>query len=338
MAHLARPIFVVSAPRSGSTLLRLIIDAHPKLAVPPPCWLFDLVFPYLFSYGDLSDQGNFRALVEDVLETPTIKNWPIDFEVDELVQSIPEHTFGALFDLLHRRYAEGQGKVRWGEKSPRDCFWIDEIHETYPDAQFIHIVRDGRDQAIDIAETPHLMPFNIYAGAHMWKLFVSAVLDSATRLDKESYYEIQYEKMCAEPEQEIRRLCGFLKEDFDDCMLRHHETKSASRWGERLGHEKTSRPITTEYCEMHKKRLGDSDRHILDTIIGDFLEKFGYPVDGGDSPTVNSRLARQLLESDTVSSLRNAAYKEWHQQRRRERRGSGVWSDRDRASLLWGLS
>ena len=60
-----RPIFIVSSPRSGSTLLRLILDAHPRLAVPPPAWLFHYIYPYLYSYGDLSVEANLRAMVED---------------------------------------------------------------------------------------------------------------------------------------------------------------------------------------------------------------------------------------------------------------------------------
>ena len=338
MVEFTRPVFIVSAPRSGSTLLRLIMDAHPNIAIPPPCWLFELVFPYLFSYGDLSEKSNFESLIEDVLETPTIKNWPIKFSVQELSNEVPERTFGALVDAMHRQYARSQGKGRWGEKSPRDCFWIDEIRQNYPDAQFVHIIRDGRDQAIDIAESPTLMPFNIYAGAEMWRLFVSAVLDSANSLDKQNYYEIHYEKMCAEPENQIRQLCEFLKEDFDESMLHHHETKSSATWGSKPGHQKAARPITTEYCEMHKTLLGDEDRITLDGIIGDLLKRFGYPVSEIESNPLDPRLVSQLRGSDTVSSLRNAAYKEWHQRRRIERREAGVWDVNDRKSLLWGLS
>jgi len=338
IADFSRPIFIVSAPRSGSTLLRLILDSHPRLAVPAPTWLFELVYPYLFSYGNLSGRDNFKALVEDILETPPMKNWPIQFDVDELVDASPERTFGAIVDLVHRRYGEVLGKKRWGEKSPRDCFWMDEIRETYADTQFIHIIRDGRDQAIDIVESPGLMPFNIYSGVHLWKLFVGAVLESSTRLDKTNYYEIHYEKICADPETEVRKLCDYLGEDFDGSMLRHHETKEASAWGDKPGHEKAAQPITTDYCEMHLRQLGDADRNILDSIIGNVLIDFGYPVAGDKAPPLDRRLAAQLIETDTVSSLRNAAYKKYHQQQRRDRRDAGVWSDDDRTSKLWGLS
>ena len=66
MASSAKPFFVVSAPRSGSTLLRLILDSHSALAVPPPGWLFDMIYPYLYSYGDLNHQANLLALAEEL--------------------------------------------------------------------------------------------------------------------------------------------------------------------------------------------------------------------------------------------------------------------------------
>ena len=80
-----RPFFIVSAPRSGSTLLRLILDSHPKLAVPPPGWLFDLVYPYLYSYGDLNNEESLLELAEDLLQTPTVSKWPIRTTARELV-------------------------------------------------------------------------------------------------------------------------------------------------------------------------------------------------------------------------------------------------------------
>ena len=65
------PIFMVSSPRSGSTLLRLMIDAHPNIGVAPPAWLYDYVYPFLYSYGDLSQRDNLTALAQDFIDAPT---------------------------------------------------------------------------------------------------------------------------------------------------------------------------------------------------------------------------------------------------------------------------
>jgi len=330
------PLFVVSAPRSGSTLLRLILDAHPDIAVPPPGWLFDLVFPYLYSYGALDNDANFLALAEDVLATPTVQKWPLTISAAELVAAAEEKSFAGLYAALHTAYAKPGHKRRWGEKTPRNAFWIDEIHALFPDARFIHIVRDGRDMAIDISDSI-LLPYSVYSGANLWQRYVLAIRDSMHRLPGSSFIEIRYEDLCADPEATIRSLCGFLGEDFDRAMLAPNRTKSAEKWSSHPLHAKTSESITTKYCEMYKTRLPRPDVEALEALIGDTLALFGYPGSGKRFP-LPDRLAAQFIESDTVTNPENVAYRRWHETRRKERRDQRIWNPEDRSSLLWGMN
>ena len=329
------PFFILSAPRSGSTLLRLILDTHPLLAVPPPAWLFEMVYPFLYSYGDLAVRENARALAEDMLEAPTVKKWPIACDPDSLLEAAPQRTFAGLYDGLHRLYAEAAGKARWGEKTPRNCFWVEEILGCFPGARFIHIVRDGRDMAIDIADSK-LWPYSVYSGADMWRQYVASARASGTRLGAGRYLEVRYEALCKDPEGSIRGLCDFLAVDFDPVMLAHHLSPSARQWaGEEL-HEKTSRPITARYCGMYQRRLNASDRGALEALVGPELASFGYPLEG-EAAAISERVAAQLLNNDRITNPANVAYKEWHAGRRRERRDRGVWRAGDRASQLWAL-
>lgn len=330
------PLFVVSAPRSGSTLFRLILDAHPDIAVPPPGWLFDLVYPYLYSYGDLGDEANLLALAEDMLATPTVQKWPITLSAADLARQAGEKSFAGLYAALHAAYAKPGNKRRWGEKTPRNAFWIDEIHGLFADAKFIHIVRDGRDMAIDISDSI-LLPYSVYSGANLWQRYVLAIRESMQRLPTDSFIEIRYEDLCAAPEATIRRLCGFLGEDFNSAMLAPNRTKSAQNWSSHPLHAKTSEPISTKYCGMYKTRLPRPDVAALEALIGDTLKLFGYPV-SGKSTAVAGRLASQFIESDTVTNPENVAYRRWHETRRKERRERQVWSPEDRASLLWGMN
>jgi len=331
-----RPFFVVSAPRSGSTLLRLILDAHPRLAVPPPGWLFDLVYPYLYSYGDLAQQRNLEALAEDILATPTVGKWPVKPSLQALAGASAEPSFAGLYAALHYAYTQSEGKQRWGEKTPRNAFWMDEIKKLFPDAQFIHIVRDGRDQAIDISDSI-LWPNSVYSGAHLWQRYVAAIRDSARRLPAHAFIEIRYEDLCASPEAAVRRLCEFLREDFDARMLEPHATPSARKWSTHPLHARTAQPISTRYCGMHKTRLPAADVAALEALIGATLTQFGYPLSGAPR-CISDRLAAQLIESDTVTNPENVAYKRWHEERRRRRKEQGVWSEQTRSSLLWGMN
>jgi hypothetical protein len=330
-----KPIFLVSSPRSGSTLLRLILDAHPNIAIPPPGYLFHFLYPYLYSYGDLSEADNFRALIEDFLEVPTLKKWPIEVTVDGVMAGSRERSFRGIYQFLHETYAGAQGKPRWGNKSPRNCFWLEEIVALFPDAKIVHLLRDGRDVAIDLAEA-EFQPHSVYCGALRWEKCIRVVEDARQRLGAESFLEVRYEDLCADPESTLREICAFVGEDFAPQMLHHHQTDSAKTWGQNPVHAATMRPITTDFVGMYKTRLPARDRTALDAAIGATLARNGYQVDKS-ARSISVQQAAQLVEGDMVSQLGKAHYKYWHRERRKERRERGVWRDSDRDSVLWGL-
>ena len=336
MSDFAKPIFIACAPRSGSTLLRLILDAHPQLAVPSPCWMYELNYPYLYSYGDLSNKDNFCALAQDVHDNKFVQNLELGVDVEELMGLATEQNFKGIYEGIHIYYAKGKGKVRWGEKSPRDCFWVDDIVRDFPDAQIVHLTRDGRDMAIDICQAEEMLPNNLYAGANIWRENNMAVINSAKNLDSKNYYRVRYEDLCADPEPTLKKVCDFLGEDYDSAMLAHHETDSTKHWSSKSNHVKTGRPINTDYCEMYKTRLPEGDIQTLDAFIGDLLKEFGYPV--SQSPQqISPKLAAQLMESETVSAPWIIEYRRALADRRKERIEKGVYKLEDRDSLLWSL-
>ncbi len=330
-----RPFFIVCSPRSGSTLLRLILDTHPRLAVPPPSWLFHYIYPYLYSYGDLNQRSNLDALIEDAMETPTLKAWPVELFVDGVREEMGAPTFAELYAAVHRLYARSTGKARWGEKTPRDCFYMADIKDLYPDVKFIHILRDGRDSAIDISDSI-LWPNGVYAAALMWRDFVRSCVDQSAALGPETCLTVRYEDLCAAPRQTLERVCAFLGEPFADGMLAHHQSDSTRMWSKEAVHAKTGRPITTEFVEMYKTRLRPDDRAVVEGLIGDLLRELDYPVEG-PGKTLTTREAGKFLESDTVSNHKAIAYKHWHEGRRKERRDHGVWRDSDKTTDLLGF-
>ena len=330
-----KPIFLVSSPRSGSTLFRLIMDSHPNIAVPPPAWLYDFFQPYIYSYGDTAVPENLTAMAQDMIDCPTIQRWAESFTVDQLVARAPEPTFPGLYDALHLLYAETKGKPRWGEKSPRNALWVNEIKNDFAGAQFIHLIRDGRDAAMDLAESS-LFPETLYSGANVWQTWVSSIRHSAKSLSAESYLEVKYEDFCADPESHLRTVCDFIGEDYSPLMLQHSETESAKHWGKSdTLHARTSRPISTEYCELYKA-LAENDRSLIEFLIGDLLEELGYARSMPES-TPSPHLVRQLLAADSITLLANAAFKPELRKRRQDRLDKGVWKVEDREGQIWGF-
>jgi len=334
-----RPVFVLSAPRSGSTLFRLILNAHPALAFPPPAWLYEFLRGFVYSYGDLSDERNLMALAEDFLNAPTIRKGAFGVEPKSLVDEARESSFAGLYEAIHRVWAARQGKTRWGQKSPRNAFWMREILEDFPNAQFIHIVRDGRDVTLDLSDSKNFRPDNLYAGAHLWRRYVGTIEAARDRLQlgPDTLLEIRYEDLCADPESVCRKICDFLGEDWSDEMLAHHRSDDAQSWASDETHAKSGRPITTEYCGMWRKRLIGRDLDMVTTVQRSLLERFGYETTGSDwSPDALD--AAQWFENEIPTSVANHAYKNDLQLKRRKRADDGIYDPAARETQVWGTA
>ena len=161
-----RPIFMIGAERSGTTLVMVMLGCHPRISVPEVVWYYSRFRPYLHTYGDLSQDANFRTLAEEMvfgLKTPF---WGMKVNprtiVDEILSSVRERSFAGLYCAMFERYAKQDGdKPRWGEKTPYNLFFIKEIKEDFPNAQFIFI-DEGRTRC-----KRGLHPIGIWAYQHL---------------------------------------------------------------------------------------------------------------------------------------------------------------------------
>ncbi len=154
-----KPVFVPGCHRSGTTMLMLMIGSHPRISVPEVAWYNQRFRPYLHTYGDLSKEGNFRTPAEEMIfgHVPPflgMKANPATI-VEEILGEIRERSFAGIFCAMLERHARRNSKPRWAEKSPNNGFFIGQIVEDFPNAQFIYLTRDGRD---NVAETIHSRP------------------------------------------------------------------------------------------------------------------------------------------------------------------------------------
>jgi hypothetical protein len=191
-----RPIFVVGCPRSGTTLLRLILDSHPAISAGPET---------RFLWG-------IRALEE--------RNWPtlegFGLSLDEWHAQVR-----TLFESLHLRYAQHQGKVRWADKSPDYALMLDYIDTLYPDAQVIHIVRNPRD-VIDAWRRFYGVK-SVHRAAQAWVRYVGAAHGFAGRQPADRVTELRYEDLVRDPEPTLRQLFDWLGESWSDHVLEFAE-------------------------------------------------------------------------------------------------------------------
>lgn len=239
---------MVGAPRSGTTLLRSMLDAHPRICCPT--WetgIFDRFAEIL--RGDLNkphgDEPNFAFQDRRVL-----LSW-----------------MRRSCDDLMRVLTEPAGKPRWCEKTPSHVFCVDIIHEVYPEAQFIHIIRNG-SHVVRSLQNVAWSPRRIRWSVDRWRDSVEAGRRFGSKLSSALYREIRYEELCDQPEASIRGLCDFLQETFTPQMLEFHKPENNS-WGIAQGAIDAARPRAY-------RELNFAERTLLRLRAGQLLGELGY--------------------------------------------------------------
>jgi hypothetical protein len=212
--------FIVGVGRSGTTLLRMLLDAHPALAVPPETW-------FGWKARQLETEGAGPADFQQALTS--LATWPdlgiSHAELGEIVSEVRPWSLGGGLRAIFRAYARRHGKPRWGDKTPGNCLHMDVLSRLLPEARFVHILRDGRDVAVSMRGL-HFAPRDRSAGAvaALWRDQIAQTRRLAGGL--EHYREVRYERLVGDPEAVLRELCDYLRLDFTPAMLRAHERAS----------------------------------------------------------------------------------------------------------------
>jgi Sulfotransferase family len=287
-----RPIFVIGAPRSGTTMLRVMLSSHSHIYIPPES---DFI-PRLYLGRARTPMSRRRALrdLRVVLGNRRfLREWrgePLD--PDAFVDGLPELTPTAFLDSLYRTYAARHHAVRWGDKSPIYTHYVPLLAEIFPDAQFVHIVRDGRDAALSaLAAYRDRFYVDIYFAARSWEHRVRAARVAGASLGPDRYVELHYEELTVEPEAVLRSVCDFLGERYEAAM-RHSQ-----RLGRELlrtdGRHAPVREPPHPNSGGWRTGLAPADQRLFHTVAAGLLDDLGYDADevGPLSPAERARLA-----------------------------------------------
>jgi hypothetical protein len=277
-------VFIVGCPRSGTTLLQRLVNAHPLIAVTPETqWLPR----YCINQVGLTPDGLVTpALIPQLLEHPRFAALGIGREQLERLLATDKpvsyaHFVSDLFDL----YGCTHGKRLVGDKTPGYVRKIRTLHALWPKAKFVHLIRDGRDvclSALDWKRKADRMA-DLYATwdeepviteALWWAEHVQRGRKQGRRLGSESYYEVRYEALVNKPAEECARLCAFLGVPYDECMLRFHEGRTSSDRG--LSTKDAWLPVTPGLRDW-RKQMAPADVECFEAAAGSLLGELGYP-------------------------------------------------------------
>lgn len=221
--HLPPMPVIVGAPRSGTTMLRLMLDAHPQLSIPPETGFLALASALKSSEQSLHADLLLDAITNFPREMPT---WP-DFGIaaedfrDEL-NRIQLVSAADGFRAFYRLYAGRFGKSRWGDKTPGYVLHITDISETLPEAHFIHIIRDGRDVSLSWRQCWFAPSQEIEVLAGQWQHYVAEGRRQGARCSR--YLEVRYEALVRRPAEVLQQICAFLALPYVSQIERYHET------------------------------------------------------------------------------------------------------------------
>jgi hypothetical protein len=303
-----RPFFIVGVHRSGTTLLRYMLSSHSRLYVPPES---DFI-PYFFLRNPTEELSDRRiAEILDIIFTKYrfVGEWRGDRpQAAEFTRQLAAPTPAALLDALYTAYARQNGAERWGDKTPIYASYLDLIHEIFPAAQFIHIIRDGRDAAQSMLAKYEADEFHVdvFFAARNWVRRIRKAQASGARLGPGQYYELRYEDLVVDPERELRGVCEFLGEPFEPPMLRHHRLASNRIPPDSHFFDTVRQPTSDERMGRWRSKLSPADQRLVQAVAGPLLQELAYPLeDVGPMPwSERLRLVALALKYATLQAGR----------------------------------
>lgn len=314
-----RPIFLVGCPRSGTTLLSVMLHAHPRIAMPPETRFLMAVYHQRARFGDLTDPANRRRLARYITRSGG-RFSDLDIRRRKVVRDIVAGppTIGSAAGAVWREFARSRGKARWGEKRP--AYWkdLDAVLRLFPDAQVIHLIRDGRSCVASLTQVDWWKSGTIGAMT-TWSLAQRELGRVGRGLPAGAYHRLRYEDLLADPHAELTRLCSFLGEDFDAAMLRFSGAAQDIVPDRKTWHVRTRGELDPSRTEAWRGVLEPGDAGLFEHVAGRQLRALGYQLSGvGPRPSRKDVLAYHRLRTRRLARLEQIRFRDLRQ-RLRER-------------------
>jgi hypothetical protein len=269
-----------------------MLDRSSQLAVPDESYFV----PQLAArHRGPIDAASF---VDDLRRIAMLEEWGVDPDrVGERLRDgmRPGEAIAAVFET----YAAERGKQRWGDKTPMYMQYLPLLEELFPTAQFVHLVRDGRDVACSFLAMPQGVvtktwahPRSIADVACQWRTEVEAARRLGSRVGPGRYFELRYESLVTDPEGELKAVCSFASLPYEPGMLRHSEGVDVSAKPHQAS---LTRPLTPGIRNW-RTEMTLADAAGFEDVAGELLAALGYELSTG-APRPPSAHARARLAS-----------------------------------------
>ena len=269
--------FLVGCPRSGTTLLRAMLDAHSRLAIPGESHFIPAMARHRERYErpEGLDAGAFAG---DLIADRRFRDWGLPARavraglVSHNPQSLPD-----AFRVVYGAYAAHRGKPLYGDKTPGYARELPVLAELFPEARFVHLVRDGRDVVLSLREmdwAQHRGPLDTLA--RFWRTNVELASAAGAELGPHRYHEVRYEQLIDDPEDVLRGLCRFLGLRFEGTMLSYYEQPDGTGGIPDRQHHAHALLPPTKGLRDWRTQMSPEEVAQFEGIAGETLEQAGY--------------------------------------------------------------
>ena len=270
--------FFIGFQRSGTTLLRAMFNAHPEVAIPYEGRFLEwLRFPWIHQRYETKQGFATEIFVSDLFRDPNFGSWQLNRrQVLEALEE-PASSLSVNIRRVYALYAAMRGKKRYADKTAGLNLQVPFVSSLFPEARFIHIIRDGRNVALAWRDAPWNIVKAPAEVALNWAASVEIGRMTGQLVGRMHYREIRYESLIDDPEGSLREVCKFLEITFDQAMLAYHECPDEVV---------NSDPFPQAQKSLHlppTKGLRDWSRHMpkkdlrdFEKVAGDALQRFGY--------------------------------------------------------------
>ena len=215
------PLFMFGFERSGTTLLSMMVGAHPQIAVPlSPTGLWYRYGDRLGEYNGLADVESMSRMVEDLRLEQRIQMWDEEFAAQELVSRVSLGSYASVVEAFHAIYAAKKGKPYWASMDISTLYLMDQANGWFPKAKFLQVVRDGRDVALSHETYKYGLSTTTEVADH-WARDLHTSMKMGRMIGPKRYKVIHYEKLVTEPEATLKDICVFFGVEYSDQMLNY---------------------------------------------------------------------------------------------------------------------
>jgi hypothetical protein len=294
-----------------------MLHSHRQIAIPAETRFVLPAYRRRAEFGDLREAENRRRLAEWIVGHKWTRFRDLGLEPEPVVAEIVAGppTLGSALGIVFREYARRFGKPRWGDKRPGYLVHLDVLLRMWPTAQFVHLIRDGRDCVASLKEMPWYR-HDTYHAICTWRESIDYGRRYARRLGPGAFYELRYERLVTEPAGELAALCDFLGAKYDPAMTEHQDIAKRTLPSWKKWHSGTRTAVRSGRVGSWADRLEPAEISLAEAALGSRLTDYGYELSGAPRPS-----ARQVTKLTEVAVHRRLAQRKrrirdrWEQRR-----------------------